>query len=28
VLVLATCYPFQYTGSAPGKFQVIADRAG
>ena len=28
VLVVATCYPFQYTGSAPGKFQVIADRAG
>ena len=28
VLVIATCYPFQYTGSAPGKFQVIADRIG
>lgn len=24
VLVLVTCYPFQYTGNAPGKFQVIA----
>ena len=24
VLVLVTCYPFEYTGSAPGKFQVIA----
>ena len=26
VLVLVTCYPFQYTGNAPGKFQVIARR--
>ena len=25
VLVLVTCYPFEYTGNAPGKFQVIAD---
>lgn len=24
VLVLVTCYPFEYTGNAPGKFQVIA----
>lgn len=24
VLVLVTCYPFAYTGNAPGKFQVIA----
>lgn len=23
VLVLVTCYPFEYTGNAPGKFQVI-----
>ena len=28
MLVIATCYPFEYTGSAPGKFQVIADRIG
>lgn len=26
VLVLVTCYPFAYTGNAPGKFQVIARR--
>ena len=26
VLVLVTCYPFQYTGNAPGKFQMIARR--
>jgi len=26
VLVLVTCYPFSYTGNAPGKFQVIARR--
>ena len=24
VLVIVTCYPFEYTGNAPGKFQVIA----
>lgn len=24
VLVIATCYPFHYTGNAPGKFQVVA----
>ena len=24
VLVLVTCYPFEYTGNAPGKFQVLA----
>lgn len=24
VLVLVTCYPFEYIGNAPGKFQVIA----
>ena len=24
VLVLVTCYPFQYTGNAPGKFVVVA----
>jgi len=24
VLVLVTCFPFEYTGNAPGKFQVIA----
>lgn len=24
VLVLVTCYPFEYTGNAPGKFQMIA----
>ena len=24
VLVVVTCYPFEYTGNAPGKFQVIA----
>ena len=24
VLVLVTCYPFEYTGNAPGKFQVTA----
>jgi len=24
ILVLVTCYPFEYTGNAPGKFQVIA----
>ena len=23
VLVLVTCYPFAYTGNAPGKFQVV-----
>ncbi len=23
VLVIATCYPFHYTGNAPGKFQVV-----
>ena len=26
VLVLVTCYPFEYTGNAPGKFQVICRR--
>ena len=24
VLVIVTCYPFEYTGNAPGKFQVLA----
>lgn len=24
IMVLVTCYPFAYTGNAPGKFQVIA----
>ena len=24
ILVLVTCYPFQYTGSAPGKFQILS----
>ncbi len=28
VLVLVTCYPFEYTGNAPGKFQVIAKLRG
>jgi LPXTG-site transpeptidase (sortase) family protein len=28
VLVLVTCYPFQYTGNAPGKFQVICHLRG
>ena len=23
VLVIATCYPFHYTGNAPGKYQVV-----
>ena len=23
-LVIVTCYPFEYTGDAPGKFQVLA----
>lgn len=23
ILVLVTCYPFQYTGNAPGKFMVV-----
>ena len=26
VLVLVTCYPFEYTGNAPGKFQVLCRR--
>ena len=24
MLVLVTCYPFRYSGSAPGKYMVIA----
>ena len=23
MLVIVTCYPFRYSGSAPGKFQVV-----
>jgi sortase A len=23
LLVIVTCYPFRYSGSAPGKFQVV-----
>ena len=23
-LVLVTCYPFRYSGSAPGKYQIVA----
>lgn len=26
ILVLVTCYPFSYTGSAPGKFMVVCRR--
>jgi sortase A len=25
LLVIVTCYPFQYSGSAPGKFQVVCN---
>lgn len=28
MLVIATCYPFHYTGSAPGKFQVVCRLGG
>jgi len=26
MLVIVTCYPFRYSGSAPGKFQVLCER--
>lgn len=26
MLVIVTCYPFRYSGSAPGKFQVVCER--
>ena len=26
ILVIATCYPFRYTGHAPGKYQLICQR--
>lgn len=26
MLVIVTCYPFRYSGSAPGKFQVVCDK--
>lgn len=26
MLVIVTCYPFRYSGSAPGKFQVVCKR--
>lgn len=28
MLVIVTCYPFRYSGSAPGKFQVVCKRFG
>jgi len=27
MLVIVTCYPFRYSGSAPGKFQVLCERS-
>ncbi len=28
LLVIVTCYPFRYSGSAPGKFQVVCKQLG
>jgi sortase A len=27
MLVIVTCYPFRYSGNAPGKFQVLCERS-